>query len=109
MHERADCTTPLVAVPAQRMSDSARPFKRQVVIATPSAPGQERRIRSVREAAACLVNDWPEKGRGTAYRAALISCHAALDGTATPESAQRAFVRAAMEVDIFVRETVLGH
>ena len=108
MHERADCTTPLVAVPAKRMSDSARPFKRQVVLST-SEPGQERRIRSVREAAACLVNDWPEKGRGTAYRAALISCHAALDGTATPESAQRAFVRAAMEVDIFVRETVLGH
>src|SRR6478609_6251622 len=106
MHERADCTTPLVAVPAKRMSDSARPFKRQVVLST-SEPGQERRIHSAREAAACLATTGPR--RGTAYRAALISCHAALDGTATPESAQRAFIRAAMEVDIFVRETGLGH
>ena len=92
----------LVAVPAQRMSASAHPFKLQVVLST-SEPAQERRIRSVREAAACLVNDWPQKGRGTAYRAALRACYDALEGMATADSVQRAFMRAALEAGILVR------
>jgi hypothetical protein len=96
-----------VVVLAQRMSDGAHPFKLQVVLST-SEPAQERRIGSVREAVECLVNDWPQKGRGVAYRAALRSCHAALAGTATPDSAQRAVVRAALEVDIIVREVKSG-
>ena len=56
-----------MAVPAQRkrISDSAHPFKLQVVLST-SEPALERRIRFVREAAECFVTDWPEKGRGIA-------------------------------------------
>ena len=55
MHERADCTTPLVAVPAQRMSDDPRIF-RAVTTETQTA-GLKRPFASVGEAAEDLLHD----------------------------------------------------
>jgi Protein of unknown function (DUF982) len=97
---RDACTAALVAVPAQRMS-TTQPFAGVTIETT--VVGRLRTITSVREAAECLVGDWPTQGRGGHYRRAVRACHAALEGTATAESAQRAFIRAAIEVGILVR------
>ena len=98
----------LVAVPAQRMSDqrasvqaSGRPLD---VGAGAGAPhplcprgGRVPRQRLAREG----------QGDRVSRRAELLP-RGPWAGTATPESVQRAFVRAAMEVDIFVREVKPG-
>jgi Protein of unknown function (DUF982) len=64
----------------------------------------ERNITSVRAALEMLNGDWPpKKGRGLAWRAAMRSCLAALEGKATVESARMAFIRAAVEARNLVR------
>jgi Protein of unknown function (DUF982) len=83
------------------MSDDAGTFA-GVTIKT-NVVGRLRTVTSVREAAECLVGEWPTAGRGDHYRRAVRACHAALEGTATAESVQRAFIRAAIEVGILVR------
>ena len=81
---------------------AALPF-RPVRIAT-DQPGRVRAVGSVREAAECLVAGWPEKGRGEAYRAALQATYNAIGETLAPEVARLAFIAAAKEAGIFVRE-----
>ena len=72
-----------------------------VVVATSHG---ERTIASVRDALEMLNGDWPpKKGRGMAWRAAMRTCLAALEGKATAESARRAFIRAAVEARNLVR------
>jgi Protein of unknown function (DUF982) len=68
-----------------------------------SVAGRMRTVTSVREAAECLLGEWPTQRRGDHYRRAVRACHDALKGEATASVAQRAFVRAALEAGILVR------
>jgi hypothetical protein len=75
------------------------------VIVEISTIGRRRGVRSVREAAELLVGDWPAEKRDTAWRNACEAAHAALAGTGSDAaSARTAFIRAAKEARIFVRE-----
>ena len=65
--------------------------------------GRLRTVTSVREAAECLVGEWPTQGRGDHYRRAVRACHDALKGEATALSARNAFIRAALAAGILVR------
>ena len=64
--------------------------------------GRMRNINSVAAAAQMLLFEWPEEGRGPAYRSALRTCLAALEGKATTATARATFIAAAEEVRIFV-------
>ena len=66
--------------------------------------GRLRVVSSVRAAAEMLVSSWPAEKRGKAYRLACEAAHAALDGTLDPDTARKAFIHAAQEAGIFVRE-----
>jgi Protein of unknown function (DUF982) len=90
-----------MAVPAPRMSNDAKTFA-GVTIET-NVIGRLRTVTSVRQAAECLLGDWPTQGRGDHYRRAMRACHAALEGTATALSVRDAFIRAALEAGILVR------
>jgi hypothetical protein len=81
---------------------SSIPFK-QVIVQTDEI-GPLRAVGSVREAAECLVDDWPTEGRGRAYHIACIICHRTLAGDIAAEAARRAFIAAAKEAGVFVRE-----
>ena len=83
------------------MSIAVRPFA-PVIIETAQV-GRLRTVTSVREAAECLLEDWPEKGRGDHYSRAIRACRNALAEKVTTSSARNAFIQAAQEVDIFVR------
>ena len=83
---------------------SSLPFARLVVIET-TEPARLRGVGSVLEAAERLAAAWPEEGRGRSYVNALQACHDALAGTLETETARKAFVLAAKEVDVFVRES----
>ena len=65
--------------------------------------GQYRTIVSTQEAARALVNDWPlEKGRQ--LKTARKTCADVLEGKKPPSEARNAFIAAAVEADVFVRE-----
>ncbi len=65
--------------------------------------GKYKTITSTGEAARMLLNQWPvEKGRR--YSRARKTCLAVLDGTKPPSEARKAFIDAADEADLFVRE-----
>ena len=64
--------------------------------------GRLRNIHSVAAAAQMLLFEWPEEGRGPAYRSALRTCLATLEGKATTATAWATFIAAAEEVRIFV-------
>ena len=83
------------------MRDTVRPLTPLVV---ETAPMCFRMVNSVRDAAEMLVKGWPEEGRGPAYRAALQACHDALAGSAKPAVARAAFMAAAREAGIIVRD-----
>jgi hypothetical protein len=70
-------------------------------------PGVLRRVGSVREAAECLLHGWPEQ-KGMGHRLALKACYLALKGEGTVDAAHGAFIMAAMEDGIFVRETPMN-
>ena len=81
-------------------------FDKLVVIETRRA-GQLQNVGSVTEATECLVGgEWP-KERGLYYRKALRACYDCLAGDLEPEAARQAFIAAAREVSIFVREAPL--
>ena len=82
--------------------NAALPF-RSVIVETATA-GRLRGIASVREATQLLVGDWPVEKRGSAWRNACEAAYAALGGTLEPCTARTAFIRAAQEAGIFVRE-----
>ena len=81
----------------------ALPF-RPIVVET-AAAGRLRIIHTVRDAAEQLVGDWPAEHRGTLWRGACAACHSALAETGgDAASARAAFILAAKEAGIFVRE-----
>ena len=81
---------------------SSIPFK-QVVVQTDEI-GPLRAVTSVREAAECLVDDWPTEGCGRAYKIACMICRHALAGDMAAAVARGAFIAAAKEAGVFVRE-----
>jgi hypothetical protein len=74
-----------------------------VVTVETSRLGQIRKITSVTQAAAFLLSEWPGN-RGRLHGLARQACLEALDGTITGEMARSAFIGAAKEAGIFVRE-----
>jgi Protein of unknown function (DUF982) len=58
-------------------------------------------VTNTREAAHCLMADWPDK-RGDAYHRAVRTCGLVLCGLVLPEAARRAFLDAARESSIVV-------
>lgn len=65
--------------------------------------GQYRTISSAAEAARVLLDEWPTDN-GKAYTKAKAACLAALAGDGDAEAARQAFLRAADEADIFIRQ-----
>jgi hypothetical protein len=61
-------------------------------------------ITSVRQAAVFLVHGWPVS-HGKAHVSARAACLAALDGHGSSSTARAAFIDAAKEADIFVRDS----
>ncbi|WP_439618291.1 DUF982 domain-containing protein [Shinella sp.] len=59
-------------------------------------------ISSTAEAARVLLDHWPLK-HGKALKRAKAACLAVLQGSENPETARKAFLRAAAEADVFVR------
>ncbi len=56
-----------------------------------------------------LVDRWPDKDRGPEYRSALQACMDVMEGRRAAASARRAFIRAAKEASLFVREGKARH
>jgi hypothetical protein len=83
------------------------PFPTCVVVETPDKPGALRRIGCVREAAECLLHGWPAQ-KGMGHRLAIVACYNALRRDGPVHKAHSAFITAAMEDGIFVREAPLN-
>ena len=81
---------------------SSIPFK-QVVVQTDEI-GPLRAVTSVRDAAEYLADGWPTEGCGRAYKIACMICRHALAGDMAAEAARGAFIAAAQEAGLFVRE-----
>jgi hypothetical protein len=82
-------------------------FTTLVVVEDPDRAGLLRRVGSVREAAEVLLGHWPKEGRGPMFLEALRACHEALAGNRKTEGARQAFIEAALEAGIYVREVPL--
>ncbi|MDX3929274.1 MAG: DUF982 domain-containing protein [Shinella sp.] len=65
--------------------------------------GGYRTIGSTEEAARVLLTKWPVK-EGKAYLRAQKVCLDVMEGKRKPEEARRAFLKAAEEAGVFVRE-----
>ncbi|WEX74213.1 DUF982 domain-containing protein [Sinorhizobium numidicum] len=64
--------------------------------------GKYRDVKSTREAVECLLVRWPRQN-GRALAAAKRTCLQALEGKVKSEKARRAFIKAAEEAHIFIR------
>jgi hypothetical protein len=67
------------------------------------APGKFTTINNIQEASWALIEDWPIED-GEALNRALLVIEAAMKGKKTSEDARRAFIAAAHEARIEVRE-----
>lgn len=65
--------------------------------------GVYRTISSTSEAAGVLLYGWPTD-EGSAFQAAQEKCLAVLEQGADPEEARQAFLLAANEADVFIRD-----
>ncbi|UWL62309.1 DUF982 domain-containing protein [Brucella pseudintermedia] len=63
--------------------------------------GKYRVVPDTPTAARCLLNDWPESGRGKEYEEALQHCLADLEGL--PNTAKKSFVKAAKAAGLTIR------
>ena len=66
--------------------------------------GHARIVADTVQAAATLLEGWPEDRRGPKYRAALRACMDVLEQRKGVASARRAFIAAAREANFSVRE-----
>lgn len=66
--------------------------------------GQYRTIASAEEAARALLTDWPVHS-GHAFMKAQKACLAVLEGRKKPADARAAFLKAAEEANVFVRDS----
>lgn len=76
-------------------------FDDPIAVRTPKGPDTQL-LRGPLEASDFLLNSWTGK-RSPKHRAALQACHDAVSGGKPAMSARRAFVAAAREADILVR------
>ena len=65
--------------------------------------GVYRTITSAEEADRVLLDEWPTD-EGKAYTQAKAACLAALAGDGDAETARKAFLQAADEADVFIRD-----
>lgn len=65
--------------------------------------GKYKNVTNTGEAARMLLSQWP-LDRGRQYGKARKTCLAVLEGSKPPSEARKAFIEAAAEADIFVRE-----
>ncbi|MEK1850384.1 MAG: DUF982 domain-containing protein [Phyllobacterium sp.] len=68
------------------------------------AAGRILNVASVEEATEVLLQHWPAEGKGKKYKAARQACLDALEGRETARHARSAFIAAAKEADIYVKE-----
>lgn len=61
-----------------------------------------RDIRTTREAASCLLTDWPKKS-GEEYKRAIIECTNVLKGDLPEEAARYSFIVAAKAASVMAR------
>lgn len=66
--------------------------------------GMYRTISSTAEAARVLLDDWPVD-EGASFLSAKSLCLAALEGVIDHEEARQAFLKAAEEAGVFVRDS----
>ncbi len=79
-----------------------RPWSKPVLIAL-EQPGQFTAITTPQEASWAMIEDWPLED-GVALDKALLVCADVATGKKTPEDARRAFLFAAAEAGLAVRE-----
>ncbi|UVK57360.1 DUF982 domain-containing protein (plasmid) [Mesorhizobium sp. AR02] len=73
------------------------------LIVETSRPGEFRRLASVSQAAVFMMERWPEQ-HGPRYRAALRACTGRLTSKDDVENARRAFLAAAKEAGLVVKD-----
>ena len=81
------------------MGDGMEDWDKIIVLQLKDPKPQTLPVRDVKDAARILLGGWPQK-QGTGYRQAVISCSAALKGSASQETAQWSFMAAATEAAI---------
>jgi hypothetical protein len=69
-------------------------------------PGRLVNITNTRQVAERLTKGWPAARKGAAYTRAVKACMDSFSGKKNIEAVREAFIDAAKEADIFVRE---GH
>lgn len=67
-------------------------------------PGLLVNITNTRQVAEILTGQWPADRKGEAYRRAVVACMEHLRGMQNTEAVRAAFIGAAKEAGIFVRE-----
>jgi len=67
-------------------------------------PGQLRNITNTRQIAELLTGPWPAKRRGVPYAAVVKACMDHHEGRTSADDVRKAFITAAKDADIFVRE-----
>jgi hypothetical protein len=69
-------------------------------------PGRHVNVTSVRQVAERLTDKWPSSRQGVAYNRAVKACMDHFSGKRNIEAVRAAFIEAAKDAGIFVRE---GH
>ncbi|MGN6771584.1 MAG: DUF982 domain-containing protein [Rhizobiaceae bacterium] len=67
-------------------------------------PGRLANITNIQQIAERLSGSWPADCKGEAYRKAVVACMEHLRGVQDTEAVRAAFIGAAKEAGIFVRE-----
>jgi uncharacterized protein DUF982 len=73
-----------------------------VIIQLKLGSSEVRAVTNTREAAHCLMVDWPDT-RGEAYHKAMRTCGLVLCGFVNPEASRGTFLAAARESSIYVQ------
>ena len=81
------------------MGEGMEDWDKIIVLQLKDPKPQALPVRDVKDAARILLGGWPRK-QGRGYRQAVISCSAALKGSASQETAQWSFMAAATEAAI---------
>lgn len=74
------------------------------VVMVQMSPGQLRNITNTRQVAELLTGLWPAKHRGIQYTTAIKAWMAHNEGRTDADEVRKAFIAAAKDAKIFVRE-----
>jgi len=75
-----------------------------VVTIETEQPGRLLNVTNTRQVAERLTGAWPAAHRGTAYTRAIKACMDNFSGKKNSQAVRQAFIEAAQEANIFVRE-----